>query len=318
MQINRSDLFDMPMITYLQKLKNIQNYTKVDLPFDKEDANRYLPWVIAVMTALTVFMLAVGISLNGLVKESNGDLLYRLQIQLPYDGGDEKQQARDLLNKLDEISSIDSAEILGDNHIINLLEPWLGGNIEPDILPLPVIIDVWMDNADFHGGEVSRDIIHGLVKEQFPEVTVDSYDMWIDDFNHFTSILQKVAYALGFSIFISAIIIILLITRTSVQLHFSIVKLLHNIGAYDKYIARQFQINAAIMTLKGTAFGTILSALFFFLFTQIISSYDIAALSEMGVSVGHMLMFIIVPFIIIGCVYLAVQWTVSSMLRQLH
>jgi len=49
--------------------------------------------------------------------------------------------------------------------------------------------------------------------------------------------------------------IVILIARTSLKLHSDSVSILSFIGATDEYVAKQFQQNAMLITLKGTAIG---------------------------------------------------------------
>lgn len=293
-------------------------FPRPDLPFDREDANRYLPWIIAVMTALTGFLLSVGIMLGGLVHDNQKDLAYRVQIQLPYNDGKEVEAAQRLAERLKTFSGIAAADIVGKDDAQKLLEPWLGSSQSIAVLPMPAIIDVKMQPDAVDKGEISVKSLRDLLGDAWPNMVIDGYEQWIADFNHLTKSVQLGLYGIALLVLCSAIVIILLITRASVQLHFPIVRLLHRIGAKDDYISKQFQINATSLTLKGTIPGIILAASLYAFSGKVLAKLPILALPDATFSLPLMFMFVAIPVCMVICVSIAVQLTVRQMLLRLH
>ena len=54
---------------------------------------------------------------------------------------------------------------------------------------------------------------------------------------------------------ISAAVTVVFTTRAGVAIHHEVIELLHQIGARDSYIARQFQSHARALALKGGIIG---------------------------------------------------------------
>lgn len=296
----------------------MQLFPRPDLPFDREDANRYLPWVIAVMTALTGFLMAIGLVLGGLVQDNQKDLAYRMQVQLPYDDGKERDAASKLVEKLRTLSSVAHAELVSEADANELLSPWLGSTKGIAGLPLPAIIDVKLQAAAVDSGEMTPDKMRTMLGDAWPDMVIDGYEKWIADFNRLTKSVQFTLYSIAALVLVSAIVIVLLITRASVQLHFPIVRLLHRIGARDDYISRQFQINAISMTLKGSIPGVLVATALFFMAHQTLSHIPSISLQGITIPFSLALVFVMIPVGMVGCVSLAVQMTVRQMLLKLH
>ena len=293
-------------------------FPRPDLPFDREDANRYLPWIIAVMTALTGFLLAIGIMLGGLVQDNQKDLAYRVQIQLPYNQGREVDAAEKLTTRLKTFSGIASAEIVNEKEAQKLLEPWLGNSEGIAMLPMPAIIEVKMQADAVDKGQISATSLREMLGDAWPGMVVDGYEQWISDFNRLTKSIQLGLYGIAILVLCSAIVVILLITRASVQLHFPIVRLLHRIGAKDDYISKQFQMNATTLTLKGTIPGIIIAACLYGFSGHFASQIPVITMPESHFSWPLVVILLAIPACMVACVSAAVQLTVKQMLLRLH
>ena len=123
---------------------------------------------------------------------------------------------------------------------------------------------------------------------------------------------------LGLGLLIAAVIIVLLITHASVLLHLRVVKLLHNIGAKDSYITRQFQINATRLTLKGVIPGVVVAALLYIGISSLLGHFEVLSLTDIQVSSMHMVLFAVLPFLILLTVFFAIEFMVNHLLRRLH
>lgn len=99
------------------------SFLKSDLPFDQEDAHRYLPWVIGVMTALAAFMMAAGLTLGHLFVSYSSEFEHRLQIQIPFADGEENNQAERLAEAVRSLPGVERSEHVGDAEMARLLGP---------------------------------------------------------------------------------------------------------------------------------------------------------------------------------------------------
>ena len=286
-----------------------------DLPFSREDANRLLPWIIGIMTVLTTLVLAAGLALNGVMVSQIAEFEHRYQVHVPYANGKEKQTAQSITESLPKQQGITRVELMNEAKVAALLEPWLGSGTPIEMLPVPLIIDVWVsDDAVANVG--AQDALSAL-STQYPDVIVERFASWVDKFNDTAQNVQKVIYGVALLMLVAMVAVIILITRASVQLHFDIVKLLHRMGAKDHYISRQFQWNAILLTLKGALPGALLAALITGLCFAFINELEVVSplRSQAG---SYVALFMLMPAFLTLCVGFSTYTTVRHTLRRIH
>lgn len=286
-----------------------------DLPFSREDANRFLPWIIGIMTVLTALALAAGLSLNSVMVAQIAEFDQRYQIHIPYANGEEKKIAQSIMESLPRQQGVTRVELMSEPKVAALLEPWLGSGAPIEMLPVPLIIDVWVSD-DTVANVAAQDALSAL-SSQYPDVIVERFASWVDKFNDTARNVQKVIYGIALLMLVAMVAIIILITRASVQLHFDIVKLLHRMGAKDHYISRQFQWNAILLTLKGTLPGAALAALITALCFAFVNELELASplKSQAG---AYAALFLLLPAFLTLCVGFSTYTTVRHTLRRLH
>lgn len=289
-----------------------------DLPFAQEDANRYLPWVIAVMSCLTVFLAGAGITLNSIFIEHNREFEYRLQIQVPYDDGKEDVSARAIVARLQNTPGIAGASVTPQERLKKILGPWLGDENFLDLLPVPAVVEVKMDGKAYEKGSVSSAIVRDSLAKDFPGIAVDDYREWVSNLNAITSGLRHAIYIVAFLLLAAAVTVVILITRASVQIHFPIVRLLHRMGAEDRYITRQFQLNASMLTLKGAAAGTVTGALLYALAMLYLHAFELPILPQSIIVTPHLVLFFCLPFLMSIGVAITTFFSVQMMLTRLY
>jgi cell division transport system permease protein len=233
-----------------------------DLPFEKEDAHRYMPWIVGLMSGLTLIALLAAIAFNAVLLSHIDEFSSRYQIQIPYDNGKELQTAEDVLAYLKRQKGIKNTHKLTQAELSELLMPWLGGDVELDMLPVPQIIDVWLadGSTNLNKGKASLT----KLESRFSQITVEPFAQWIEQFNAAAQRIQVSLITLAALLLTATLIVVILVTRASVQLHFPIVKLLHRMGSEDHYISTQFLQNAILLTLKGLLPGIVTATIFAF------------------------------------------------------
>ncbi len=289
-----------------------------DLPFDQEDAHRYLPWIIAAMTALAAFIMAAGLTLGHLFISYTSEFDYRLQIQLPYADGEESGRAERMLEDLADMPEIERAARVSDRDMAELLSPWLGSAEAMDVLPVPTVIDAWMDQTAYDNGSMNAQILQKRLSRSFPNAVVDDFRQWAADFHSVMAIMKQLAWLMSILIVGAVVTVVLLISRASVQLHFPIVTLLHRIGAQDAYISRQFQLNAAWLTFKGALIGVALAASLYILIGGIVEGMNLPLLPEGVLFFSHALLFLFLPILMSLLVAATTRLSVQGMITRLY
>ncbi len=293
------------------------SFLKSDLPFDQEDAHRYLPWIIGVMAALAAFMMAAGLTLGHLFVSYTSEFEHRLQIQIPYAEGEEISQAERLVVQLEKMPGIERASQLHAREMAELLGPWLGSEDMLSLLPVPAVIDVWLEPQAHKKGSINATKIRQQLLDGFPGAVVDDYRQWAADFHAMTTLVKQVAWFMALLIVATAATVVLLISRASVQLHFPIVTLLHRMGAQDSYISRQFQLNAAWLTFKGALIGTICAGSFYALIGGIVEGLELPLLPDGMLFSSHFLIFAMLPLLMSLLVAFTTRLSVQAMITRL-
>ena len=110
-----------------------------------------MPWVIAIMVALTVMAASAGLALSNLAAHARSEIAGGLTVQIveaaPAERDRQAELALALLTNRDDVAE---AKRVPDSELNALLEPWLGqGNrvAEEDAVPVPALIDVRLRGA---------------------------------------------------------------------------------------------------------------------------------------------------------------------------
>ena len=93
--------------------------------------------------------------------------------------------------------------------------------------------------------------------EEVPGATLDDHGKWLNRLLHLAWAVEIVAIILLTLTGFAAVATIIFATRTSLAIHYEVIELLHLMGAPDSYVARQFQLNAIMLGLKGGIAGVL-------------------------------------------------------------
>ncbi len=285
---------------------------RLDIPFARDDTNRYLPWFIALMVFLTGLFLAGGITVGEIAHHKRIDLSQWLTIQIPA-GSTAETQARKVLQHLNAMQSLEKVTRKKESEIANLIAPWFGDSKSVAQLPLPILIEAkWKDGAE----HTTADLRHTL-KILAPSVELDDHQFWLQHYLNFIRLLEGAAYLLAMLIIGATTLMIIFTSKTALKLHEDAVWLLHSVGAVDDYIARQFQFNAFLLGMRGALAGTAFSALVFFLIGFFTAQFNAPLLPSLPITGTHILVWLSLPIITGFLAMMVARKTVLAMLRQM-
>jgi cell division transport system permease protein len=232
-----------------------------DLPLERDGTGRFLPWLIALMVYLACLALAGAIMLNEASGRWQSGLTGTMTAQIPAaDSGksdDHPATIAAVLDVLKNTPGIRDAQPLTTDSVIALIEPWLGkGNVASD-LPIPVLIDIQLEeNATFDTVALAIQL-----EQVAPGTRLDDHEIWITRMLRLSQTIGAVAMTIVILIGIAAAATVVFATRTGLAVHQGAIEVLHIIGARDTYIARQFQVRAMSLALRGGLLGLILATM---------------------------------------------------------
>lgn len=234
-----------------------------DLPLEGDASTRFLPWLIALMVYLATLLLAAALAAGGVVERWERGLSGRMSVQVSPPAATAGEGSPDLearvaaaLRVLRETPGVETARRLSEAEMTALLEPWLGGRALAEELPLPALIDVTVDPER----PPERDALARQLAAAAPGVRLNGHGRWLGALTGAIRSLQVLAGVLLALVAAAAASTVVFVTRTGLAIHHHVIEVLHLVGAYDSYIARQFQRHALTLALRGGLLGLGLAA----------------------------------------------------------
>jgi cell division transport system permease protein len=228
---------------------------RLDLPFRQDASGRFLPWIIALM----VYLAAMGgiglIWLGDTLSQWDASMASALTLQVPADTSQPRIDM--MLGALKQTKGVISAHLLQSDETAKLLQPWLGDSVAVATLPLPHLVDVEVDPRTTIDFTTLRQQLGSIV----PEAQLDNNRTWLNGVRAFALRIEGVITT-GVVVVMALIVTIIIFTaRIGLAIHRSVIELLHLLGAQDDYIARQFQVHALSLGLRGGVIGGAAAAL---------------------------------------------------------
>jgi cell division transport system permease protein len=228
---------------------------RLDLPFQQDASGRFLPWIIALMVYLAA-MGGVGlILLSDALAQLNASLAGSVTLQVPADVSQPRIEMA--LGALKQTKGVISARLLQADETAKLLQPWLGNSVAVATLPLPHLVDVRIDPQASIDYTTLRQQLDSIV----PNAQLENNDSWLGTARDFALRIEGVITAGVVAVTALIITIIIFAARIGLAIHRSVIELLHLLGARDAYIARQFQVHALSLGLRGGVIGGAAAAL---------------------------------------------------------
>lgn len=228
-----------------------------DLPLDRDETARFLPWIVAFIVFLAALALAATLVVGEAVSAWNQGLSNAVTVQVPppadTDAAAARQRVEDTLAALRAMPEVAGADPVPADKIRALLEPWLGAGAGLEELPLPVLIDVRLKEA----GRVDLAAMKQRLETISAEISLDSHRLWLDELIGRVRLAQMVAVGVVLLNALAAVGTVVFATRTGLMVHLRIIEVLHLMGATDRYIARQFAMQALRLGLRGGLIGIV-------------------------------------------------------------
>lgn len=285
---------------------------RLDIPFSRDDANRFLPWFIALMVFLTGVFLAVGVTVGEILHHKRQDLSQWLTVQVPADTRNPALEAS-ITAALEEVPQIESVHRRPQAEIEALLAPWFGDGEVLRQLALPIVLEAKLSGKDGLDLKALRDTLRGLAAG----AEVDDHQYWLDHYLSFIRMLAWAAYGMAALIIAATTVMIIFTSKTALKLHKDAVWLLHSVGAVDLYIARQFQFNAFLLGMRGALIGTSLAAALFFCVGFFTAQFEAPLLPSLPISGWHVAIWLALPLLTGFLAMIVARKTVLAMLQKM-
>ena len=217
-----------------------------------------MPWVIAIMIALTVMAVAAGLALSNIAANARAEIAGGITVQI-VEGAPaaREQQADQAVAFLSAHAGVASVRRVPDAELDALLEPWLGETSgQDDTVPTPAMIDVRLS------GPVTDERLQALREElliRSPSARLDAQAGWLAPVFDAIRSLQFLAIGLVVLLALTSTAAVWLAARSALGSNRETIDVIHHLGGTDGQIARIFQrsigIDSALGGIAGLALG---------------------------------------------------------------
>ncbi len=299
---------------------------RTDLQLERDSLGRFLPWLISFMVYLSILALAGMMVLDDIAGRWDRGMSGTMTVQLtPSQNAGGSSAAGKAAEKLDDkklqaalgvlktTPGVKRAEILGEDKLMALLEPWLGGGAFGADLPLPRLIDIELES----GAKIDMAGLERRLKESSPGAVVDDHGVWLEHLINLIQTVKVLALAILVFIGLATTATVIFATRTGLAIHSEAIEVLHLIGAQDSYIARQFASRALMLGLRGGVIGLLLALPTLWGIGSLAASLQSGLLPEFSLGLTHWAILGCLPLVVALIAMISARLTVMKTLARM-
>ncbi|MGZ3270843.1 MAG: cell division protein FtsX [Croceibacterium sp.] len=276
-----------------------------------------MPWVIAIMVALTVMAAAAGLSLSNLASNASAEISGGVTVQIveaaPAERDRQTEVALALLRNRDDIAE---ARRVPDSELESLIEPWLGeaAGTADESIPIPALIDARLR------GPVTQRRLEALRAELIasaPSARIDAQAGWLSPVFHAIASLQWLAIGLVVLLAATSAAAVWLAARSALGSNRETIEIVHLLGGTDGQIARIFQRSIAIDALVGGVVGLLLGLIALFLLGRQFAALGSGMVAGGGLGVADWIAIGAIPLAGVMIAMMTARITVLAALRRM-
>ena len=214
-------------------------------------AGRALVAVVSIMTFLASLTTGAVMLVRSAAIEWQSDVAREVTIQVrPGQGRDLDAEVNRAVGIARAIPGVGEVRAYTKAESAHLLEPWLGGGLSLDDLPVPRMIVVKLPSGAADLAPLKKELA-----EKVAGASLDDHRVWIDRMR--TMAKTTIAGGIGLLILMLAatVLSVIFATRGAMATNRPIVEVLHFVGAGDRYIANRFLRHFLRLGLQGGVIG---------------------------------------------------------------
>ncbi len=284
-----------------------------EVPLASDPSSSFVPTIIGAMVFLSTLVLSASLAMEGVADrwQITGQQ-YGATIEMSRDNASEEAVATSI-DVLAQLPGISRVHLVGDDEILETIEAWTGGRPDPDLLPLPVLIDVEAVSPESLRG----DVIEQILEETVGAVTVYVEPQWLFAVRSTVGTVQLVTALMLIIIALISVVSIIYVTRTALSIHQDTIEILHQVGAQDSYIATQFQNQSLTLALMGGIPGNVLAIIIIILMGELSGDIEAPLLPAVSFSVREWLFLGTIPVVAALVAMVAARVTVITSLGRM-
>lgn len=274
-----------------------------------------MPWVIAIMVALTVLAAGGALALSNMTAGARGDLAGSATVQIiEADPARRDAQAQRVVDMLAQDPAVAGLRLVPQEEIAELLEPWLGGGAGLEAVPLPALIDLQLHQTA-QGPELDR--IEAAVRKTAPGARIDAQEDWLAPVISALDSLKLLAFALITLLAFTGVAAVWLAARNALGSNRDTIEIVHLLGGSDDQIARVFQRSILLDAAVGGVLGLVLGAAAIVALGSRFAALDSGMVAGGSLLAIDWLLLALVPLFAVGIAVYTARMTVIASLRKM-
>ena len=275
-----------------------------------------MPWVLAIMIALTVMAVGAGLALRNVAEGARAEIAGGLTVQVVEGAPAAREaQAQAALDFFAAREDIAAATRVPDEELAKLLEPWLGGPVDAeDALVTPALIDVRLIGPVT--AQRLRDLRAQLARFA-PAARIEAQANWLAPVLQALQSLQWLAMGLVMLLVTTTIAAVWLAARSALGTNRETIEVIHHLGGTDGQIARIFQRSIAIDATIGGLAGLLLGLAAILALGRQFSALDSGLVTGGGLALRDWLAIGAVPLSGLVLAVVTARLTVLAALRRI-
>ncbi len=281
-----------------------------------------MPWVLAIMVALTVIAAAAGLALRNVAAAASADLAGGITVQI-IEAGPEARAAQAIaaLDALKAMPGVTGLRLVPTDEVDALIEPWLGnsdltGNAAEDAaaVPIPALIDARL-SGPVTAARVAA--IQAALRRAAPSAQVDAQSGWLQPVFGAIRSLQWLVLALVVLLAGASAAAVLLAARTALGTNRDTIEIVHLLGGTDRQIARVFQRSIGLDAAGGGAVGLALALVAVVLLGRQFAGLGAGLVAGGALGLLDWLILALIPVLAVGLAMVTARISVLNALRRM-
>ena len=281
-----------------------------------------MPWVIAIMVALTVLAAATGLSLRNTAQAAQAELSGGVTVQIVEpESGARARQTQAAMARLRALPGVTSVRQVPQEELDALIEPWLGigadgdpAGSDADAIPVPALIDARMTGA-VTPQRLAQ--LRATLRGAAPSARVDAQSSWLRPVFDAIQSLQWLALAMVALLAFTMASAVLLAARSALGSNRDTIEIVHLLGGTDSQIARIFQRWIGIDAAGGGVLGFAMGLVAVLFLGRRFASLGAGLVDSGALGWGDWLLLALIPLLAIALAMLTARLSVMRALRRL-
>lgn len=305
---------DKAKLKELRKQKAPADKTQ-ELPIDEGYSKTFLRVIVAVSVFLFAITLSGVLGINSMFENSKKQVVDNFTVQvLPVPDYDEsREELLKIVGFLEKYPDVTQVTVLSDEELQGLLEPWLGNNVDVEVLPIPKLLDVKIGNGKlFDYKELTV-----RLSEVSPRASINDHNLWLSRLLKFINSLKMLAVTVLILVAGVCVAAIVYAAKTGLNVHREIINILHIMGATDEYIAINYVKQISQMSIVAGIAGTVLSVPAIMIIGNMAQGIEAGIFNAVSFGVNEWFVIMLLPLISAALVAVTAYVTVVRTLREM-